>query len=160
MALTRGFQATRTMGLTMIPLITVLEGGSTQTFKKGAVLVASSGYAVVGAADPSAETIIGVAAQDASGTQGTEIKVVPALPWVIFEGQIQNAAADATLVIATHMLAQFSINLTTTKFWIDTDDNTHTIVTIIGFKDAVGTLNGVVEFVFNPLGTIFGSNIT
>lgn len=158
MSLTRGFDYARMLGYENPPIMNFPEGAG-QSFKKGELVVASGGYIVVGAADPSAETIVGIALADASGTQGTQIPVMCALPGVIFEGQLQNAAADAAIA-ATDMLKQYGVNLTSNKWWIDTDETTSKIVTIVAFKDATTTVNGVVEFVFNPLGTVWGSNIT
>lgn len=159
MALTRGFEYARLLGLENPPIMTFLEA-SGQSFKAGELLIVSSGYVAVGSADPSAETIVGIALHDASGVQGTDVKVMCAMPGVIFEGQLQNGAGTATIAIATHMLAQFGVAVTSNKWWIDTDETSSVIVTIVGFKDAVGTLNGIVEFVFNPLGTIWGKNIS
>ncbi|MFA5234442.1 MAG: hypothetical protein WC390_08600 [Sulfurimonas sp.] len=160
MALTQSFVLGPMAGFASYPLITVPEGAS-QTFKAGDLLVASSGLAVVGGADPTAGTIIGIATCDGSNTTaGTLIEVIPALPGLIFSGQIQNAAATATLVYATHMFAEFGINVTSNKWWIDTDETTHKDVIIVSFQDAVGTLNGIVNFMFKPLGTIYGTAIT
>lgn len=160
MALTQSFRLGAMAGFTSCPLIEAYEGTS-QTFKDGDLLVASSGLAVVGGADPTAGTIIGLATCDGSNTTaGTPIQVVPALPGLIFEGQIQNGAANATLAIATHMFAEFGINVTSSKWWIDTDETTHKDVIIVGFKDPVGTLNGVVYFMFKPLATVYGTAVT
>lgn len=160
MALTQGFQLGPMAGYASSPLLNILEGAS-QTFHEGEVLVASSGYAVVGGADPTAGTIIGLATCHGSNTTaGTNIPVVPALPGLIFEGCIQNAAATATLAVATHMYAEFGLNVTSNVWWIDTDETSHKDVIIVGFKDAVGTLNGVVYFMFKPLATIYGTAVT
>ncbi len=160
MALTQSFALGAMAGFTSYPLIEVPEGAS-QTFKAGDLLVASSGLAVVGGADPTAGTIIGLATCDGHNTTaGTLIQVIPALPGLIFEGQIQNAAATATLVYATHMFAEFGINVTSNKWWIDTDETTHKDTIIVGFKDVVGTLNGAVYFMFKPLATIYATAVT
>jgi hypothetical protein len=126
------------------------------------LLIASSGYAAVAAADPSAGTLIGLALNDGHNTTAGAYKVgfVPLLPGLIFEGQLQNAAGTATIAQATHMFAEFGINVTSNKWWVDTDETTHKDVIIVGFKDAIGTLNGVVYFMFKPLATVYATAIT
>ena len=158
MALTRSFQFSHMLGGGSTPLIQVAEGAS-QTFKEAEIIINTSGYAVVGAADATAGTIIGLSANAGHNTTAGlyDVGIIPAIPGIcVFEGQIQNAAGTATIAQATHMFVTFSINVTANKWWVDTDDTSHLLVTVIGFKDAVGTLNGVVYFVFSPLATAWG----
>lgn len=157
MALTRSFQHAFNMG-PPTPMIQVPEGAS-QTFKEGEVIIASSGYGVVGAADPAVGTIIGVSCNAGNNTTAGlyNIGIVPALNSVVFEGQLQNGAGTAAIA-QTDLFLAYSINVTSNVWWIDKDDTTHKDTMIVGFKDAVGTVNGVVYFVFLPLMTVFGAN--
>jgi hypothetical protein len=160
MALTQSFAIAPLNGLVSVPIWHGYEGAGTQAWHEGEVLVASSGTLVVGTADPTAETIVGLSLEHAAGTTSADVAYIPALPNLIFEGCLQNAAGTATIALATHMYAEFGINVTSKVWWIDTDETTHKDVVIVGFKDAIGTLNGVVYFQFKPGATIFDQAVT
>ena len=154
MALTRSFSIAPLMGLISVPIMHGYEAAS-QSYKAGEPLIASSGALAVAAADPTDDTLVGLALADATGTTSADVAYIPFLHGMVFEGQIQNAAATATIALATHMYAEFGLNVTSNVWWIDTDETTHKDVVIVGFKDAIGTLNGVVYFQFKPGVTIF-----
>src|SRR5574343_286537 len=159
MAITRSFKPAYVMGLTVIPTETIAEGAS-QTFKKGEVIVASSGYAIATAAgndEPTLGTILGVAAEDAHNTTAGlyNISYSPALPFVVFEGQLYIAAG--TGITQAMVGAAYELNVSSNKWYIDGDNTTDERVRVIGLKDAIGTVDGVVYFVFLPNTTIFSS---
>src|SRR5574343_46590 len=161
MALTRGFKPAYVMGLTVIPTETIAEGAS-QTFLKGEVLVASSGYAVVGtgaASDdqPTLATILGVAAEPGRNAAAGlyNVTYTPALPNVVFEGQLMFDAGTA--LAQAHVGAVYGIDVTSNKWFVEGDETTDERVRVIGLKDAIGTVDGVVYFVFLPNTTIFSS---
>jgi hypothetical protein len=133
---------------------------ASQSFKAGEPLIVSSGALAVASAEPTAETLVGLSLGNATGTTGADVAYIPFLPWMIFEGCLQNAAGTATIAIATHMYAEFGIDVTSNKWWVDTDDTDDKDVIIVGFKDAVGTLNGVVYFMFKPGATIYDQAVT
>lgn len=159
MALTATFQIAPGQSLGSVEIRHGYEGSS-QSFKAGELLVNSSGTLVVATADPTAETIVGLSVAPATGTTNADCLYIPIWPHTVLRGQIQNAAGDATLAIATHMYAEFGLNVTSNVWWIDTDETTHKDVLIINFVDAVGTLNGFVDFQIKPGATVFAQAVT
>src|SRR5512139_3942226 len=109
MALTQSFAIAPLQGLKSVPIMHGYEAAS-QSFKAGEPLVNSSGALAVATAEPTAETLVGLSVAPASGTTSADCLYIPILPHMIFEGQIQNAAGTATLVVATHMYAEFGID--------------------------------------------------
>jgi hypothetical protein len=159
MALTRSIQAEYGMGFPSIPLETWKEG-ATQTFLEGEVLVASSGYAVVGTAGddaPTLGTILGIA-QRAGRNVSTypDVEFVPAITGLVFSAQLQNGAGTAAIE-QTDIGTKYGLNVTSNKWWVDKDDTTDERVVIVGFKDAVGTTNGVVYFMFLPNTSVYNA---
>ena len=159
MALTQGFAIAPLNGLVSVPIWHGYEAAS-QSFHEGELLINSSGALAVAGADPTAETLVGMALGHATGTTSADVAYIPLLPTLIFEGCLQNAAGTATIALATHMYAEFGINVTSNVWWIDTDETTHKDVVIVGFKDAIGTVNGVVYFQIKPGATIFDQAVT
>ena len=93
--------------------------GAGQTFKLGQLVAIAAGAAVAGATDPTAGTLIGLAAEAATGVTGNMVGV-----WVAD----QNAKGNILRV--------------------DKSDTTNTRVVITRLVDAVGDINGRVEFRF------------
>lgn len=167
MAVTRSFAPAKTYGLYSTPVEEAKEAAS-QTYTKGAVLIPSltssavNGYVAEGAADPAAGVIIGVALEAGKNTSagvGTT-HYVPALPGVIFEGQVYHGTAASAVIATADRFKQYGIAKSGANWVIDKSETTHKDVRIVGFKDPVGTLNGVVYFVFASPGTIYGAAIT
>ena len=159
MALTRSIQPEYMIGMPSVPTETIKEGAS-QSFLKGEVLVISSGYAVVGTAgddNPVLGTILGISCMAGRNVSTyPDLQYIPALPGVVFSAQLQNAAATAA-VAQTNVGTVYGLNVTSNQWWVDTDDTTDERVRVIGYKDPIGTVNGVVYFVFLPNTTIFSS---
>jgi hypothetical protein len=159
MALTQSFAVAPLNGLVSVPVWHGYEA-SGQSFKAGEPLIMSTGALAVAGADPTAETLVGLSLAPATGTTSTDVAYIPLLFDMVFEGCLQNAAGTATIALATHMYAEFGINVTSNVWWIDTDETTHKDVVIVGFKDAIGTLNGVVYFMFKPGAGILDQAVT
>src|SRR5574343_863814 len=159
MAITRSFKSAYCMGLTSVPTETIAEGAS-QSFKKGEVIVISSGYAVATTAgndEPTLGTILGVASEDAHNTTAGayNITYTPALPNVVFEGQLYIAAG--TGITQAMVGGAYELNVSSNKWYIDGDNTADERVRVIGLKDDIGTVDGVVYFVFLPNTSIFSS---
>jgi hypothetical protein len=138
----------RTLGMNTPPIMHGQEAAS-QSYVVGALLVNSSGKLAVATADPTLATVVGLALTAATGTTDTDVSYVPILPGVIFEANLDDGSG--TLVSAvTHLNAQFGIAVTSGKFWIDQSDTTNIRVCVIGFRDAIGTVNARAYCIFLP----------
>lgn len=122
------------------------EEGASQSFKYGHLVVLSSGQLVKGGSDPAANTVVGIASEDASGTQATKIGVYAATEESEFLGRVQ----DTGTLALTQIGAQFGLVLDATNdiFRVDLSDTSNKRVTILRLYDAVGDVNGRVIFKF------------
>lgn len=120
-----------------------LEGAS-QTFKAGHMVVLSSGKIVKGASDPTAATVVGVAAEDASGTTDRKIGVYVADENAEFKANVQDTGALALANVGT----AYGVVLDATNdiFRVDLSDTTNTRVRVTELIDEVGDVNGLVVF--------------
>jgi len=148
-------RAVKTMGLSSIPSLTEKEANSS-TFLKGAVLVDSSGTLAEGGSNPT--NIVGVA--DRPGQNGTSknTRYVPALRNIIFEISFDKASALGTVSPAqTDLNVEYGITKDSAGVWYLDIDKTTTNgrVRIIGFKDAIGTIQGRVYVYFTGDSTIY-----
>lgn len=124
--------------------------GASQTFVVGDVLILSGtsdkGNKVVIAGADAVAKIVGVAAQAASGTEGTSISVFSTEDNE-FIGNIEGTTAlDADMTGTAYGLVT-----STGAVRVDTSDTTNTSVRITQLIDAVGTVSGRVAFVFTNL---------
>lgn len=98
-------------------------------------------------ADPVA-LIVGIAMQDGLGVADTPINVALAGPEAEFIGHIEDAATLAVGNLGTNYAV---VKDATNDIWrVDTSDTTNVCVTVTGFYDAVGDVNGRVYFKFMP----------
>lgn len=134
--------------------------GAAEAFKAGAVLIASANQLDEGGANPT--TIAGIAVSPASGTTGDPIEYVPALPGKVFEGSLDDSNdLGAGAIVATDLLKEYGITKdTVTGVWYVDKFKTagDARVRIIGFRDAVGTVRGRVQFVFSNDQVIFNAS--
>lgn len=137
------------LGLTSVPVLKAQEAAS-ETFVEGSPLLIGTGGAeneLAEAATDAVNDIVGIANHAASGTQGTDVEFVPALPGIIFEGNI-GTSVTAGAIVADDLMNVFPLTLTGTEWFINNSDNTTPAVRVVGFKDPVGTVNGRVYFIF------------
>lgn len=133
-------------------VITGFEGAS-QSYKRGSVLVVASGLVIKGTSGndaPTLLTVLGVADAPASGTTSKAVPIIPALPGVVFEGNLDAGSGTTALTVASHMFTNFGLTLdsTTDHWYVDSSDTTDIRVCVIGFKDPAATVNGRVYFTF------------
>src|SRR3990170_2765324 len=133
------------------PSITFKEAAS-QTFKKGCPLVFTSGGATVEEDTSDPAGIVGIAEEDATGTTNNPVRVVPAIPGLLFDGILGNGdLSDYTLLAAdvgdVYGLVRDGTNL---GWFVDKQDTAVATVRVrvVGLKDPAGTVNGRVYFVF------------
>ena len=127
---------------------------ASQSFKRGAPLVWSSGY-LAEATSGAAVDIVGFAAEDAhnDSSAGThDVAYYPTEQCPTFIGKLA-AASDHTLA-QTDLGTAYGLASTSSKWYVDYDESSssHKSVTVVRLIDAVGTSNGRVEFTLNKLG--------
>lgn len=137
---------------------------ATQTFKQGAVIVTSAGYAQEAGVDPSA--IVGVAAMPGSnldtagvakGAYDGACRMIPALPHSQFEFTLDSAAGTPYASLATDMGAAYGLTKDANGLWYVDVDKTggQAAVNVVGFRDPVGTAQARVYVAFRGGKTIF-----
>lgn len=125
-------------GSGVIPTRAGVEAGS-QSFKKGAILIESSGSIATAAADPVA-AIIGVAAHDASGVTGREVLYYPALPGMVFEATLEDQSNTDHALVQGNIFANFGAQVDNNGIWyVDENETSDTCVHVVGHKDPIGT---------------------
>ena len=146
---------------TGIGSVALKNGGATgsQTFVRGAIVVAASGLLSEGGADPT--IIVGIANHGVtSATSGQLVQYIPALPGQEFIASVDNTAAGTGLIEAADKWTRYGITQDSDGVWYVDKDKTidaETRVTITGFVDAVGTVLGRVKFVFHQHGDLGGT---
>ena len=154
MSYAKRFGPSKALGLNIKPSLTGPEA-ATQSFKKGALLIDSSGYLAEGGTDPT--NIIGVSEEAASGTTGNDVRFTPALPNVLFEGRLLGAAAADHVLVATNRYAEYGLTKDSDGYWYVNVSKTGADARfrILEFVDAVGTTNARVRGVFTLDQTVF-----
>lgn len=116
-----------------------------QTFKAGHVVVLNgAGSILKGGTDPAAATVVGVAAEAASGVTGRKIGVYMADENAEFQGRVQDTGVLSQAIIGL----QYSIVLDGTYdiFRVDLSDTVNKRLGVTELIDAVGDVNGRVVF--------------
>lgn len=146
---------------TGIGSVAMKQGGATasQTFVRGAVLVAASGLLSEGGADPT--IIVGIANHGvAAAASGDVVNYIPAYPGQEFIASVDNTAAGTGTIVATDKWSRYGLTQDSDGIWyIDKDKTTdaEARVTITDFVDPVTTLLGRVKFVFHQHGDLGGT---
>lgn len=122
---------------------------ASQSYKNGAPLVedASSLEVEIWAGGTDATKILGIAAQDASGTTGADVPYYEASQQNIFAGSVMNGT-DAVALAATHINGKYSLVASSNDWYVDVGDSTTTKVQIIAPIDDIGDTNARVQFRF------------
>lgn len=139
-------------GLGTVPMLYGYEGGSTQNWIAGAVLIRSSGYLIEASADPTAD-IVGIAAGPASGTQGTLVPFYPISQNIIWEATFEDQTNEDHALVIANMYTDYGLQTDTPGHWyIDENETTNTSVMIIAPRDWDDVVNAKVrarvKFVF------------
>lgn len=127
--------------------------GAGETFAEGAILTSDSldsNRLAEGGTNPL--DIMGIAAKAAAAVTAAALPYYPALPGVIFEGSMDNAADLGNgVALAADFAARYGVTRDTSGFWyIDknkTGDDAR--VRILAFRDPAGTVQGRVYFIFD-----------
>jgi hypothetical protein len=135
--------------------------GASQSFEVGDLLVldTTSDYGnrvVIGASDPSANTVVGVAAEAATGTANTKVAV-----WLADEeGEFVIRTADTQALDNDHVGDSYGVVLDTTYdiFRLDTGETTAVVFKVVKLLDNHADVNGrlVVKFL-NARRSVFAS---
>ena len=137
---------TRCEGLVHAPLGYGRDAAS-QTYKEGAVLIATGSGQVAEASTEPTDNIIGVAMKDATGTTNATVAYYKAVPGVIFRAHIgtSTSAGDSAAGDRDEL---YPLQLSSNQWFVDKTDNNNPACRVVGFIDDVGTTNGLVEFEF------------
>jgi hypothetical protein len=118
-----------------------------QSFKVGALVGIAAGVVAAGVTDPVAGTIVGLAAEAATGVTGNQVGVWVADQNTEFIANLQDTGAIA----AADLGALYGLVVDAAKgniLRVDKSDTTNTRVVVTRLVDAVGDINGRVEFRF------------
>jgi hypothetical protein len=135
---------------------------ASETYGRGAVLDIGTNTIREDAAGGNT-TLIGISADRASGTTNNLSPYYPAFPGVVFEGNLSTgpgASPTAFTLVVGAFGNDYESGLDTSQtsdqgntitgvWYVDQSATTNTIFTVIGFKDAVGTSDARVYFVFD-----------
>ena len=128
---------------------------STQTYKKGALMVFSSGkVAENGNANPTADSI-GFSTHAFQGVD-KQVKIAVAAPGTVFEGTFSNAGTPVA-VAQTDVGVAHGVNRdgSTGLWYVDKADTNGTFVRIVAIKDPIGTLDARVYFKVLQTNSVF-----
>lgn len=118
-----------------------------QSFKLGALVSVAAGLVAAGVTDPAAGVVIGLAAENATGVTGNQVGV-----WVADQNTEFIANVQDTGVLAqADVGALYGVVVDAAKgniLRVDKSDTTNTRVVVTRLVDAVGDVNGRVEFRF------------
>ncbi len=152
----------RRLGLNATPTIREAQA-SAGTFVQGAPVNFQSGYitacatqsVTTGAAVDISTGVLGIADEPATASDVSKVCVTPALPGMMFRGQLITSETTAALValLQTHIGALAALTLVTSDTHYGVDIGATAIaaepcVKIVELIDAVGTSGGEVGFVF------------
>jgi hypothetical protein len=141
----------RCLGGGATPVFEVIKASAT-TWSKGDLVVSATGLAIQGGDEDAVATILGVALEDAANGYTTAL-ICPALPHVVFSGNIATGDVGATADSAVTQrylsgtTAGYEVSYATVPY-INVGESTVSPVMILDLVDAAATAWGVVEFVF------------
>ena len=143
------------LGLTAEPIVDDTIEAASQTWKKGAPVKYVAGL-VTEIVETDVVGIIGVCGHNASGVTSKPVKVVGTIG-VVFCAELSAVSTGLHTLAQADIGTEYGLDKTTDgKWFIDYDDlGAEQTVRIIGNKDPIGTVNGLVYFVFKNSVTIF-----
>lgn len=125
-------------GSGVIPTMEGVEAAG-QSWKKGAVLIESSGKVAIASADPTS-AILGVAAGDASGVTDAKCLFYPARPGMVFEATYEDETNENHALVQGDLYTNHALQVDSNGIWyVDENDTSNTAVVIVGHKDPIGT---------------------
>lgn len=128
--------------------------GAAQVFQEGSLLIVSSNQLIIATTTPTSG-LVGVAAATASGVTAAAVAYYPALPGVVLEATLRDSSAGDVTLAKTHLLAAVGLTLASGKWYAD--PNVTSCCTIIGFRDAVGTVDARVYILLDGDVTVYAS---
>lgn len=141
-------------GRLSVRAMTGLLEGASQSYKAGAVVLASSGKVVIGT-NGGATAILGLADKKATGVTNSEAVVLPALG-LEFEISLEDQSAGDHVLAQTDLFAQYGLYIDSNgSFYANFNDTSNKAVTIVGFVDPVGTKQARVRAKFLGSTTVF-----
>lgn len=137
-----------------VPIWKGLEDAS-QSWVAGAVLVAASSGEIAEGGNGAITDIVGIACNDATTTTGSVVEYIPALPWMMFEANLDSEGGTPLTSLATHQFGPYATfqEAASGFHYIDVDAANN--VRVLEFVDVVGTAQARVKFIFLRHATIF-----
>jgi len=157
------FRAVRTLEGGRLPTMQVTKASGV-TWPDGAIIIATTNLAVEAADSVEPDVIMGVAigAEVTSNTNLTAL-ITPALPGIVFRGQIATGAAGATVdsaVAQRYVMGTSAYDLAVNSdiWYVNVGASDDDLITIIDLYDDAGTAWGEVDFIINN--SMFNPRIT
>lgn len=138
---------------TSIPMMRIRAG---VTIAVGDVLEEASGLAALADTDDTA-TIIGVAAS--AGASGGYVNIIPAWNGIIFEATLDGDTNTGIVLAETQLFQQYGLGIDAgnSKPYINQEETTNSILTVVSLVDAVGATYGRVHCSFMQNKTVWGA---
>jgi hypothetical protein len=123
---------------------------ATQSWKRGAVLIADALGSVAEAGSDPIAAILGIALADASGVTGAACQSIPALPGLLFEATLEDQSNGDHALALTDTYQGFGMKkVSATGFWyLDENDTSGVCGVVMQLVSPVGTVQGRVLFTF------------
>lgn len=155
----RSLSAAPGLGTHSHPSITFKEAAA-QTFVKGTPVVFTAGGSTIEQDTSDPQPIVGVAEHAASGTTNDPVRVVPAIPGLLFQGILGNGDLTDYTLAQTDVGDVYGLARDATAgalgWFVDKQETTNVRVRVVGLKDPAGTVNGRVYFTFLTVAVIGG----
>jgi len=129
------------------------EERASQSYKKGAFLIDDDSGLIkenaAGYVDGGGVTrrTLGIALGDATGTTSHDVAIGYAGAYTVFEGTLTDLSAGTHTLAAGDKWQTFTVRKGTYNWYLDYNTLSANGAFIVGFKDAVGTVDGRVYFV-------------
>lgn len=141
----------QTMGLAAGPLFHGVEKAA-QSYKRGSALQDDDAGRIAPPTSPVdggavTRRVLGFAESDATGVTGADVTMILASAYTIFEGTLSDATATTHTLAQADQFQTFPITKATTHWYLDANAVTANGALVIGFKDAIGTVDGRVYFI-------------
>ncbi len=158
------FRAVRTLEGGRLPTMMVTKASGV-TWPDGAIIIATTNLAVEAADGVEPDVIMGVAlGEEKTSNTNLQALITPALPGIVFQGQIATGASGATVVTATTQRytagsSAYDLAVDSDIWYINVGASDDDMIVITDFVDPIGTAWGEVEFqiinsMFNPRITV------
>lgn len=156
-------RAVRSMYGMSLPTMMVTKASGV-TWPDGAIIIATTNLAVEAADSVEPDVIMGVAiGEEETSNTNLSALITPALPGIVFRGQIATGASGATVDLAVahrYLTGGSALDLAVNNdiWYVNVGAHDDDLITIIDLVDDIGTAWGEVDFIINS--SMFNPRIT